>query len=263
MLTREKFQSVLNALRSLDEVSAVGKSGGVDLPADGIADIDLYVYGEKAPGPVARKAAYQRWALEIIKLQEGEGGSLWGTVDFVGIDGEEICVMYYTMRETSRYIEEVLEGKLPDKTHNYFYPTGRAATIQTMGLYYDETGFLAGLQERVRVYPEALSRILVSFHQSRLRDTEDLERAVSRGDSLFFHFALDIALDHFLQALFAMNFCYFHSRKRSMEHIQGFSTKPENCADRLADIVRLGGSARDLSVAYQLWQRLVSDLSYL
>jgi len=82
----------------------------------------------------------------------------------------------------------------------------------------------------------------VRFHTEALCDTEDMERAAARGDVLFYHFALDIALDHFLQALFALNREYFPSRKRSIKYISGFEIKPLGCEQTLLDIAALGGS---------------------
>lgn len=260
MFTRENLRPMISAIASLGEVSSIGKTGGMEIPTDGGGDIDIVVYVEKIPEPAARNAVYEEHALKTIRLQEGEGSPLWGSVDFVRIDSVEICIMYHTQRETVRYIEDVLAGNLPDKTHNYFYPTGRIASILTMGIYYDRDGFLASLQGKVQSYPDALSRKLVDYHLGRLTDMEDLERAVSRADSLFFHFAFDLALDHFLQALFAMNYSYFPSRKRTADYIQSFSRKPENCTERLMHIIQLGGVIDGLHEAFMLWQSLVSDL---
>lgn len=104
---------------------------------------------------------------------------------------------------------------------------------------------------------------LIAFHLDQLRDVEDLERAVLRNDPLFFHFALDLALDHFLQALFAMNRRYFPSRKRSIELLETFVRKPADCGNRLLKIVELGGSRNSIPQAYSMWRALAQDLAVL
>ena len=83
------------------------------------------------------------------------------------------------------------------------------------------------------------------------------------GWGLFFHFALDLFLDSFLQALFAVNREYFPSRKRSEAFIQGFRKKPVDCENRLLQIIRLGGASETLSQSYLILDGLVQDLSVL
>jgi hypothetical protein len=129
-----------------------------------------------------------------------------------------------------------------------------------MRILYDPDGFLGSLQERLREYPESLAQALIAHHLAALDDREDLDRAVQRKDILFFHFALDLALDHFLQALFALNREYFPSRKRSDAYLQRFRARPAECERRLHQVVALGGNAEGLEQAYEVWKGLVEDL---
>ncbi|HWT75727.1 MAG TPA: hypothetical protein VN258_13560 [Mobilitalea sp.] len=71
---------------------------------------------------------------------------------------------------------------------------------------------------------------------------------------------MDLAIDHFLQLLFAMNKVYFPSRKRTLELIGHFEIKPHNCIENLLEIVRLGGYSETLDHSYELWCRMVNDL---
>jgi hypothetical protein len=86
---------------------------------------------------------------------------------------------------------------------------------------------------------------------------------VQRKDVFFFHFALDLALDHFLQVLFALNREYFPSRKRSEMYLQGFSVKPVACEELLRQVLALGGNAETLAQSYELWKGLVRDLRFM
>jgi len=105
-----------------------------------------------------------------------------------------------------------------------------------------------------------LRHALVARHLLALGDTADLLRAVQRRDLLFFHWALDIAIDHFLQALFAQNGAYFPSRKRSLECLKGFAQKPSRCGERLTECIRLGASEETLGLSLAIWQSLVEAL---
>jgi len=96
-----------------------------------------------------------------------------------------------------------------------------------------------------------------------LGDREDLERAVVRKDVLFYHFALDLALDHYLQALFAVNRTYFPSRKRSLSFIDKFIVKPHGCNERLLEIIRLGGYPDGINESYNLFSDMVNELKDL
>ena len=171
--------------------------------------------------------------------------------------------MYFTIEEATEEIDTVLAGRLPGKVDSYYYPVGRLAMLKDIRVLYDE-GFLLSVKDRLSVYPDSLAESVLAHHLSALEDTEDLTRAVARGDVLFYHFALDLALDHYLQALFALNRAYFPSRKRSMEYIERFKKKPADCEEKLTEIVRQGGSAEGLGASFRLlaelcdWLRQIS-----
>lgn len=171
--------------------------------------------------------------------------------------------MYFPIAGMNAEIESTLSGKRLNKEDNYFYPTGRCASFLTMHILCDKHGYLAVMQKKLRVYPEPLAERLISYHLELLDDDEDLELAVSRKDALFYHFALDLALDHFLQALFALNRCYFPSRKRTVPLIESFLRKPERCAERILEAVALGANGGTLSQSYQVFSALCRELEVL
>jgi hypothetical protein len=168
--------------------------------------------------------------------------------------------MYFTETETLKDIDAILNGEYPNKLDNYYYPVGRCAMLQKINILYERDNFLSSLKERLSVYPEKLAEILTQYHLEGLEDREDLERAVTRKDVLFYHFAMDLAVDHFLQALFAMNKVYFPSRKRTMEFIKSFEIKPERCGERLLEVIKLGSCPQSIEQSYKLWNDLVNEL---
>lgn len=259
------FSKLIQRLSGLPGVQSIGRSGGRPLPAspaDG--DIDVFLYCDAVPSRQERAKALVELAGELDDVSVGVfSGGHWGDGDFVRIHGIETWLMYFTMAEAAAEVEDVLNGKHPDKTDGNYYPTGRCAMYLRMDLLCDRTGFLKALRNRLSMYPESLSQGITTYHMGALGDAEDLERAFARKDVLFYHFALDIALDHFLQALFAMNRVFFPSRKRSMEFIQAFSVKPENCEERLLEVLRLGGVPDGIGLSYQMWQALVQGLKEL
>lgn len=261
METREILNMFLESIASIAEVCAIGMSGNkTSLPVAGEGDIDIFVYCENIPRCEMRESIMiEVKGVENFKINAFEEGH-WGTADFGLINGVETWVMYFTMEETTLNIESILKGDYLDKLDNYYYPIGRCAMLKDISIIYDKDGFLQSMKNRLSDYPSNLADVLTQYHIEQLEDTEDLERAVTRKDVLFYHFALDLTLDHFLQALFALNKTYFPSRKRSIQFIMNFSIAPSNCSERLLEVVRLGGSGETLDQSYALLTELVREL---
>jgi hypothetical protein len=177
--------------------------------------------------------------------------------------GVETWLLYFTVAEAHVELEAILHGQYLGRLATYYYPIGRCAMWKAMGVFYDPDGFLQSLKRRLEKYPHELAAAVLNHHLKALDDVEDLERAVHRQDVFFYHFALDLALDHFLQAVFALNKEYFPSRKRSESYVRRFKAKPVECEGRLSQVVALGGNAETLEESYRIWNILVSDLRSL
>ncbi len=259
----EKILDILiNNVSEMSEVQAIGISGSkTPLPKAGEGDIDIFIYCDKIPGLMERQAVINQLGNHI---QEGrvnifEGGH-FGVGDFMLIEGVETWLMYFTVSETLTDVEAILKGEYPDKLDNYYYPVGRCAMLRNINILYDKSGFLHDLKEKLSEYPDILAGLLTEYHMEELEDTEDLERAVIRKDVLFYHFAMDLAIDHFLQALFAVNKTYFPSRKRTLDFINSFNIKPERCSEKLLEVVRLGSFPEGIKESFMLWSNMVNEL---
>ena len=258
----QSYKRLVEAVAAMPEVLSVGKSGGEALPFAGESDIDLFVFSDVIPDIEKRRAVAERLGDCVTDLRvSASPGKHWGMCDFVFLGQTEVCLMYYTVAWMNAEIESVLSGARPDKEDNYFYPTGRCATLLTMHILCDKQGSIAAMRQRLRAYPESLATQLIRYHLGRLSDVEDLERAVSRKDALFYHFALDLSLDHFLQALFALNRRYFPSRKRTLSFIETFDQKPAQCAERLLGVVAHGASGETVSQSYEEFSSLCRELN--
>lgn len=260
--TEKAIHALMGGISAMDEVEAIGMSGNkTPLPKAGESDIDIFIYCNAIPVSEKRKGIINQLGLlaEESKIDVFQGGH-WGNGDFVLINGVETWLMYFTTNETLDNMKDILGGKYPDKLDNYYYPIGRCAMLKNINILYDRNGFLASVKKDLSEYPLLLSRTLIQYHVDKLKDTEDLERAVFRKDVPFYHFALDIAMDHFLQALFAINTTYFPSRKRNLNFIENFTTKPKDCGSRLLEVIRLGSRPASIGQSYKLWSAMVTDL---
>jgi hypothetical protein len=135
--------------------------------------------------------------------------------------------------------------------------------LKNINILWDKNKFLNDLKNTLSLYPDKLRKTLIQYHLKKLEDTEDLQRAKARNDVLFYHFALDIAIDHFLQTLFALNETYFPSRKRTLDFIEGFNIKPEGCSEKLLKIIKLGSFSEGISQSFTLWNDMVEELKIL
>ncbi|MAT44931.1 MAG: hypothetical protein CL609_21575 [Anaerolineaceae bacterium] len=259
-----QIKNLINNLKTNHQIRAVGLSGDENClsnPDDG--DIDLFVYCSKIPDKNERFNMLSNLSFVNNIHIEKLGGGHWGIGDCCFIQGIEVWILYFTVEETIEELNMILTGDYQWRLDNYFYPLGRLAMWKKMTIFYDPDGVLKYFKDKLSIYPKELAYHVIKFHIEALADNEDLERAVYRKDIFFYHFALELALDHFLQVLFALNNTFFPSRKRSMEYIQGFEIKPMDCENRLTQVILNGGVANTLGESYELWSNLVQDLKLL
>jgi len=259
----DNFNLLINAVSKIDGVLSIGKSGGESMPLQNESDIDIFIFCDKMPDAKTRNAALKN--IEFIswmKISE-TGGRFWGVCDFATLNNTDICLMYFTISDMNDEIDSVLDGSRLDRENEYFYPSGRCSTFLSMHIIHDKNGYISVMKEKLSVYPQVLSEKLYEHHIRKINDAEDFERAVMRGDVLFYHSTLELAIDHFLQALFALNKCFFPSRKRSYDFIESFEYKPTDCYERLLKVIELGVCAETLTKSYDMWATLCKELSDL
>ena len=258
------FSLLIDTLSKNDLIQSIGKTGAKELPQNNDSDVDIFIFSEQVPNFENREKIYTNIEkfLNGVEVNEQESKH-WGFVDFLKIDKIEVCLMYFSVPNIIEEIVKLLNGDRLEKEENYFYPIGRCATIKTLNILYDKNNFLFNLQKQLAMYPNELYTKSIEHHLSKINDKEDFGRAITRKDVLFYHFVLDIALDHYLQLLFAVNKNFFPSRKRSIEHIDSFKIKPVNCGNRILEVLLLGGNENELKESYIVWEKLCYDLENL
>ena len=256
------LNKIIDVISALDGVLSIGKSGGEALPERDGVDIDLFIFCDEVPILAARNAAFANVdaPISIINFSE-KPGRFWGVCDFAVLDTVDLCLMYFTIESMDEEIVSVLDGRRIDKEDGYFYPTGRCATFLTMHALCDKAAYIAKMKDKLSNYPDGLSKKIISYHIKKIYDDEDFQRAAIRRDVLFYHSVLETALDHYLQALFALNKCYFPGRKRSIQYVNLFEIKPLNCAERLLNVIGLGSKSDTISQSCVEWASLCRDLS--
>lgn len=260
----ESYCELVKIISEMNEVLSIGKSGGEKLPEKNESDIDIFVFCREVPSAIRRQEMFLKLDAEHSNFKISKGvEKFWGVCDYVIIEGAEICLMYYNISDMNNDIESVLKGSRLDREDEYYYPTGRCAAFLSMHILYDKESYILNMKKYLSLYPDALAERLSNHHIEKINDEEDFHRAVSRGDVLFYHSTLESAIDHFLQALFALNHCFFPSRKRTIKYIEGFKYKPQNCSERLLRVIELGAKSEGLSTSYDEWSGLCKEIVHI
>lgn len=230
---------LIHAISSNPKIVGIGQTGDINAPLiPGKRDIDLFVLCTKVPDTKERTEFYKelRTYTTSIEMNVSNGG-IWGYGDIFLCQGIDIMPMYFTVEEMRNYIEEVLNGRHLER-EGRFYPIGRLASIETLNVLYEENRVWSDIIERVREYPVELFKAWYHAQSGQILDEEDLGRTVLRKEILFYHQVLEESIDHMLQALYAINRCYFPSRKRTEQAVELFEYKPEKFMERLLNIVQ-------------------------
>lgn len=254
-------QALVAVLSEHKDILGIGQTGDIHAPLiPGKSDIDLFVICKEVPSAKVRQKLYRSLDGHFEKLDmEVCSGGVWGHGDIFIVNGINVMPMYFSIEEMTSYIKEVLDGKHLEK-EGRFYPIGRLASIETLHVLYEVEKSWTDIIDLVKSHPASLFEKWYASEASRIIDEEDLSRAELRHEVLFFHQVVEEFLDHFLQALFAKNNCYFPSRKRTESAIREFEKKPENCYERLLRVVSLGSREESIKEAVEKIRALTEEL---
>ena len=261
MKTIELRDQLTRLLSGIPEIVGIGQTGDIHAPlVPGKSDIDLFVICRLVPDSSERSRLYAQlepWT-DSLEMEVSRGG-IWGHGDVFLSGGIDVMPMYFTEAEMRLYLEEVLSGRHPGK-EGRFYPVGRLASIESLNVLWERDGAWTNMIRRVKEHPEAFFRMWYRNEAACILDEEDLGRAELRCEVLFFHQVVEEFMDHFLQALYALNRRYFPSRKRTEEAIAQFSLKPENCCMRMKRILTLAACADTVPKAVTEIRKLGTEL---
>lgn len=254
---KDIVMGIIDSIAGNPQITSLGVTDRVEnIMSDPLSDIDIFVFCAVMPD--------KELLLDVIKpygdTLHFHDSNIWGQGFHGSIKNKDISIMFFTQEQTMRDIELTLTGNQLERHSNGYYPIGRCYTLLNMNILNDSDNFLKSVQKKLSVYPEKLRETLIKYHYPKINDIEDFNRAVMRKDVLFYHYVLDMALDHLLQCIFAINRTYFPSRKKSLQFIDEFSIKPENFKENLLQAIELGNSPSNLSKSYDIWQVLFKDI---
>ena len=260
IMLRDKLVSILS---DDHRILGIGQTGDLNIELiPGKSDIDLFVLCSEIPTEAERRSFYYHIEATFDLTMNVCCGGLWGFGDILVTGGVDVMPMYFTMDEMQTYLQEILAGKHLEKDGR-FYPVGRLASVAGIHVLYEKDRAWSGLKEMVNRKPTAFFRQWYAHEVGQILDEEDLGRCELRHEVLFFHQVLENALDHLLQALFAVNRCYFPSRKRTLAAIGTFAQKPADCEARLLRLIENGSREEMLQFAITDLRRLAAEIELI
>lgn len=253
--------TLITRISSDTRIMGIGQTGSLtEELVPGKSDIDLFVLCTQIPSKKERQAFYDSMKMHDFSLQmEVCSGGQWGYGDILTMDGIDVMPMYFTIAEMRNYLTEVLECRHLEKDGR-FYPVGRLASICAIHILQEKEEAWTSLKNMVNEKPRSFFEAWFQNEIMQVIDEEDLGRCELRKDVIFYHQVLENALDHLLQALYAVNRTYFPSRKRTMSMIDSFQKKPKQCYDRLIAMIQNGSHEDTMMKSIEDLRVMAEDL---
>jgi hypothetical protein len=212
----EQARTLAALFSALPQVEAVALGGSQmgDL-RDASSDIDLYVYTRAdIPVPVRQSIMEQSGGASRADL----GLTFWGQGDewFDAASGIEVDSVYFD----AAWMQGQLRRVLVEHQASLGYSTCFWHTVRQSQILHDPREWFAALQAQSRQeYPEALRRNIIALNHPVLRDiipsyTNQLEKAVKRGDLVSINHRLAGLFASYFDVLFAANRVLHPGEKR-------------------------------------------------
>ena len=215
----------------IEEVLLTGSAArGV---ADEDSDFELLLVGEALPPPGEIAAGLD--VFDVDEMPDRDGWWIGGTVA-----GEPYELIAWTRARTETRIDRILAAEVVDSTRV------RTAEAVVHGLALRTAGGIAGWQERLRAYPDALAEAIVldAIGDWTEQTPRGLRTLLRPGCRLQLTGQLVADLENVLRIVFALNREWQPGWKRLPDRVAPLAIKPERLAERIdeallaVDIVR-------------------------
>jgi hypothetical protein len=213
-------REITERLGGLPEVTAIALGGSTSAGyADGLSDVDIYVYSPQPPPlPLRAELARAHALLPELDNQAFGPGDEWTDV----ATGLAIDLNYWTPAWIEQQLARVLDEHLP----SVGYTTCFWRTVLHSVPLVDRTGWFAALQAKARrPYPEPLRRAIVANNLPLLRDARSsflhqIERAIARDDPVGVQHRATALLESYFDILFALNRVPHPGEKRLLTFVR-------------------------------------------
>lgn len=249
----------ISLLRGFSQVEAIGLSGSSTRGLkDSWSDTDLCVF---VSGPIPsmqdRQEYYTTQGISEIKYLDGDLEV--SRIDGLKLAGETYDFLWMDLSEARNY----LMAMASDFDCDEYLVGGLEGTTAL----FDPTGHIQALQDLVPEYTDHRARHRVRLHIEKAHFSifglDWARKAPARNDTFSYTFNLNIAIDHFVLALLALNRKWRCHEKRLLQQIDMLRLAPHNVSARLESVLLFQGADLDLGANSDQVKQLFTELASL
>lgn len=215
------LDSILEKYAKLDEVEAVALGGSsAAKTSDKSSDIDIYVFVRNDISLEVR----ERLVKDISSKYE-VGGEYFGPGDEYYVDdlGCQLDIMYWNVN----WFEDVVNNVWFKHYPSNGYTTCFLYTLNNFNIFYDKTGWLKSLQEKINTpYPKELKQNIIERNVKLMKEKpfasyyEQIQKAVQRNDIVSVNHRIAAFLASYFDVIFALNEMLHPGEKRLINYVK-------------------------------------------
>ena len=215
------LDSILEKYAKLDEVEAVALGGSsAAKTSDKSSDIDIYIFVRNDISLEVR----ERLVKDISSKYE-VGGEYFGPGDEYFVDdlGCQLDIMYWNVN----WFEDVVNNVWFKHYPSNGYTTCFLYTLNNFNIFYDKTGWLKSLQEKINTpYPKELKQNIIERNVKLMKEKpfasyyEQIQKAVQRNDIVSVNHRIAAFLASYFDVIFALNEMLHPGEKRLINYVK-------------------------------------------
>ena len=215
------LNSILEKYAKLDEVEAVALGGSsAAKTSDKSSDIDIYIFVRNDISLEVR----EQFVKDISSKYE-VGGEYFGPGDEYYVDdlGCQLDIMYWNVN----WFEDVVNNVWFKHYPSNGYTTCFLYTLNNFNIFYDKTGWLKSLQEKINTpYPKELKQNIIERNVKLMKEKpfasyyEQIQKAVQRNDIVSVNHRIAAFLASYFDVIFALNEMLHPGEKRLINYVK-------------------------------------------
>ena len=215
------LDSILEKYAKLDEVEAVALGGSsAAKTSDKSSDTDIYIFVRNNISLEVR----ERLVKDISSKYE-VGGEYFGPGDEYYVDDLEcqLDIMYWNVN----WFEDVVNNVWFKHYPSNGYTTCFLYTLNNFNIFYDKTGWLKSLQEKINTpYPKELKQNIIERNVKLMKEKpfasyyEQIQKAVQRNDIVSVNHRIAAFLASYFDVIFALNEMLHPGEKRLINYVK-------------------------------------------
>ena len=215
------LDSILEKYAKLDEVEAVALGGSsAAKTSDKSSDIDIYIFVRNDISLEVR----ERLVKDISSKYE-VGGEYFGPGDEYYVDDLEcqLDIMYWNVN----WFEDVVNNVWFKHYPSNGYTTCFLYTLNNFNIFYDKTGWLKSLQEKINTpYPKELKQNIIERNVKLMKEKPfasyygQIQKAVQRNDIVSVNHRIAAFLASYFDVIFALNEMLHPGEKRLINYVK-------------------------------------------